>query len=216
MISNAIQLKLKFYYDFVLAQVYAEGTSQYHEQITKDVVQRFIDPLNLSKKSKILDLGCGAGYFLDAMADRGYDSVTGLTLSKDDLNYCQNRGHTVHMKDMNFLDEKDESIDMLFCRHSLEHSPFPYFNLIEYNRVLRNGGVLYIEVPQPDCPRPHETNRNHYSIMGRSMWLSLLQRTGFDADWFDYECPVKLADGQETMEKFHIFVCHRRRAMDIK
>jgi SAM-dependent methyltransferase len=216
MISNAAQLKLKFYYDFTLGQVYAEGPSQYHEQITKDVVERFLDPLGLPRTSKILDLGCGVGYFLDAMVQRGYTAVTGLTLSQQDFQQCQSRGHRVELRDMNFLEERDESMDMLFCRHSLEHSPFPYFTLIEYNRVLRNGGVLYVEVPQPDCPRPHETNVNHYSVMGRAMWLSLLQRTGFDANWYDYEFPVRLPDGQETIEKFHIFVCHRRRAMDIK
>jgi len=213
-ISN--QLKLKFYYDHVLSQVYSEGDSPFHQTITHDVVERFIDPLMLPRDSRILDLGCGPGYFLDAMSDRGYSDVTGVTLSREDLEIVSKKNHQVRLGDMNFLPELDESVDMLFCRHSIEHSPFPYITLLEYNRVLRPNGVLYIEVPQPDCERNHEVNSNHYSIMGRSMWLSLLQRTGFDIDWRDYEFPMNLGDGNQATERYYIFVCRRRRSVDVK
>jgi SAM-dependent methyltransferase len=118
---------------------------------------------------------------------------------------------------MNFLSDADESVDLLFCRHSLEHSPFPYITLIEYNRVLKPCGVLYVEVPAPDCELAHERNRNHFSIMGRQMWLSLLERTGFDVEWHEYEFPVNFADDRGTVqERYYIFVCRRRRPMDIK
>jgi len=106
---------------------------------------------------------------------------------------------------------------MLFCRHSLEHSPFPFISLLEYNRVLKQKGYLYIEVPAPDGARKHESNRNHYSIMGRSMWLSLLQRSGFDVNWYDYEFPVRFDEtGEIVKEQYYIFVCTRRRPVDVK
>jgi SAM-dependent methyltransferase len=209
-------VKLKFYYEFVLGQVYAEGESPFHRTITQDVVQRFVDPLALLPQSRILDLGCGPGYFLEAMRDRGYTNVKGITLSPDDIESCRSRGLTVEQRDMNLLKESDESIDMLFCRHSLEHSPFPYITLLEYNRVLRPRGVLYIEVPRPDCDRPHESNANHYSILGRTMWLNLIQRTGFDADWYEYDFPVKTASGQTLQERYYVFVCRRIRPVDVK
>ena len=183
-------LKLKFYYEHVLGQVYAEGESAFHQDITQDVVARFIDPLNLHKHAEILDLGCGPGYFLDAMKQRDFTNVTGVSLSAEDVNTATKKQHQVIRSDMNFLSNRDESVDMLFCRHSLEHSPFPYITLLEYNRILKPNGYLYIEVPAPDCERPHEENRNHYSILGRSMWLSLLKRSGFDVTWYDYEFPL--------------------------
>jgi len=214
--TMAHQLKLKFYLDHVQSQIYSEGTSPMHETGTRDSIERFIDPLRLPEDSCVLDLGCGPGYFLDLMRDRGYHDITGITLSRDDAAMCQHKGHQVRLADMNFLPERDETVDLLWCRHGLEHSPFPYFSLIEYNRVLRPGGVLYVEVPQPDCDRPHETNPNHYSIMGRAMWLSLLQRTGFDVAWHDVEMSVRLADHTPALERSYAFVCHRRRSMDIK
>jgi SAM-dependent methyltransferase len=212
------QLKLKFYYDHVLSTVYSEGESPFHRTITTDVVTRFIDPLDLPKHSVILDLGCGPGYFLDEMGQRGFTNVQGISLSAADIEICSAKGHkNLSRSDMNFLSAKDESVDLLFCRHSLEHSPFPYITLIEYNRVLKPRGVLYVEVPAPDCELRHETNRNHYSVLGRSMWLSLLERTGFDVAWHDYEFPVRFEDHRGTVqERYHIFVCRRRRPMDIK
>lgn len=210
------QLKLKFYYDHVLTQVYAEGESAFHKDITQDVVKRFVDPLNVPKTAKILDLGCGPGYFLDTMKAQGYTDVTGLTMSTEDFDANTAKGNSVQRSDMNFLADRDETVDMLFCRHSLEHSPFPYITLLEYNRVLKPNGHLYIEVPQPDCERPHEDNRNHYSILGRSMWLNLLKRTGFDVTWYDYEVPIQYPDGTQFLEKYYIFVCQRKRPVDVK
>jgi len=211
------QLKLKFYYDFVLGQVYDEGPSDFHNVITRDVVEKFIDPMALPKDAKIVDLGCGIGYFLDEMKSRGYTDVTGITLSIDDANASIGKGHRVLRSDMNFLSVPDESQDLLFCRHSLEHSPFPYITLLEYNRVLKPSGNLYIEVPQLNCDQVHENNRNHYSIMDKTMWLSLLSRTGFDVTWYEYSFPVEFSDERGTVEeRYYIFVCQRQRPVDVK
>ena len=211
-------VKLKFYYEHVLTQIYAEGHSQFHESITRDVVERFVDPLNLPRDAAILDLGCGAGYFLDVMRDRQYSNVRGITLSIEDIETCRSRGHQVYSGDMNFLDDRDESLDFLFCRHSLEHSPFPFLTLLEYNRVLKPRGRLYVEVPRPDMPRPQESNRNHYSIMGKTMWLSLLARAGFDVEWCEYEFPVRNVNNDEERwtEQYYIFMCTRVRPVDVK
>ena len=210
-------LKLKFYYDHVLGQVYAEGHAPFHKSITTDVVSKFIDPLNIPKDANIVDLGSGPGYFLDEMTARGYTNLTGIGLSDDDLAICSNNGHRVRKSDMNFLSDRDESIDMLFCRHSLEHSPFPYITLLEYNRVLKNNGTLYVEVPEPNCDVAHEENRNHYSIMGRKMWLSLLQRSGFDVTWYEYGFPVDFSDERGTVkENYYVFVCTKKRSVDVK
>jgi SAM-dependent methyltransferase len=210
-------LKLKFYYDHVLGTVYAEGESPFHLAITQDVVGRFIKPWQLPVTASIIDLGCGVGYFLDCMRELGYTNVKGIGLSNDDLEECRRKGHTVQRGDMNFLDDPDESVDLLFSRHSLEHSPFPYITLLEYNRVLKPGGKLYIEVPQPSCELRHEDNKNHYSILGLDMWASLLKRTGFDVTWHTYEFPVQFDDDRgEKLEKYFIFQCTRRMPVDIK
>jgi SAM-dependent methyltransferase len=138
-------------------------------------------------------------------------------LNREDAELARQNGHTIVQGDMNFLDDRDESVDLLFSRHSLEHSPFPYITLLEYNRVLKNNGHLYLEVPAPNCEVKHEENRNHYSILDRTMWLQLLQRTGFDIQWFDYTFPLEYNDERgQVQEHYYIFVCQRRRSVDVK
>lgn len=209
-------VKLRFYYEHILGQIYDEGESPFHKQITKDVVEKFIDPLSLPHDAYILDLGCGPGFFLDEMKTRGYTNTLGVTLSPEDRNICSTKGHKTRKGDINFLEEIDETVDLIFCRHAIEHSPFPYISLLEYNRVLKPHGKMFIEVPSPDSERTHENNKNHYSILGDAMWSSLLVRSGFDVQKFTYSCGVTDSDDNSWTEKSLIYMCDRRFPIDIK
>jgi SAM-dependent methyltransferase len=224
-------LKLRFYCDWMYqVHIYDEGESGFHKQLTEEVVKKYIDPLEMPKDAHILDLGCGPGYFLDEMKTRGYTNTVGVTLSPGDIKLCEEKGHTVKKYDLSFLPQSDgytdESVDFIFLRHALEHSPFPMITLIEYNRVLRQGGMLYIEVPQPDCDRRHELNPNHYSIFGASMLAALLDRAGFTTTVFnnlEFDLGVQGIDkdsGEKTdtkvREKFYCIMATKTRALDIK
>ena len=210
-------LKLRFYNDWLYnTHIYDEGESDFHKEITKQVVKKYIDPLNLPKDSIIYDMGCGPGYFLDEMADRDYTELTGVTLSPADIELCRSKNHTVREYDISFLPEVDESVDFIFCRHALEHSPYPIFTLIEYNRLLKEKGKLYIEVPQPNCERNHEFNLNHYSILGNKQLHALLVRTGFTINTFDNFNFMLNLTGTEVKEEYYIIVATKERPLDIK
>lgn len=219
-------LKIKFYNEWLYtAHIYPEGESAYHKELTTKVTKTYIDPLNLVKDAKILDLGCGPGYFLDEMKAKGYTNVTGVTLSDQDVKICESKGHIIQKYDLSFLPRKDgyidESVDLIFLRHALEHSPYPIFSLIEYNRVLKQGAKIYIEVPAPDCERKHEFNLNHYSIFGHTQLMALLQRTGFNIDTFnnlefDINIPNKEGETKTVREKFYCIVATKKKSIDIK
>lgn len=226
-INNTLDLvKLKLYNEWLYgAHIYDEGDSQYHKTFTGQIVSKYIDPLNLPKNSKILDMGCGPGYFLDEMKSREYTDVIGVTLSSGDIQLCESKGHTIKKYDLSFLPQKDgyydESMDFIFLRHALEHSPYPIFTLMEYNRVLKQFGKMYIEVPAPDCERKHEYNLNHYSIFGYNQLVALLQRTGFNVDVFDimeFDLSIKQPDTVEktVREKNYCIMATKIRCLDIK
>lgn len=82
---------------------------------------------------------------------------------------------------MSFLDFSDETFDVVWCRHVIEHSVFPYFTMAEMFRILKPGGVFYMEVPGVGTGCKHETNPNHYSVLTKEMWISLMQRVGYRA-----------------------------------
>jgi SAM-dependent methyltransferase len=226
-INNTLDLvKLKFYNEWLYtAHIYDEGDSQMHKVLTERVTKQYIDPLNIPKDAKILDIGTGPGYFLDEMKERGYTNLVGVGLSPGDNKICEDKGHVIKRYDMSFLPQKDgyhdESVDFIFLRHALEHSPYPIFTLMEYNRVLKQFGKIYIEVPAPDCDRKHEWNLNHYSILGQNQLGALLERTGFNIDKFDFlEFQVDMQEpnqeSSKATEKFYCIVATKQRPLDIK
>jgi len=221
-------IKLKFYNEWLYtAHIYDEGDSEFHRKLTKQVVETYVDPLNLPKDAHILDLGSGPGYFLDEMKDREYTNTHGVTLSPGDIAICEGKGHAIKKYDLSFLPQKDgyydESVDFIFLRHALEHSPYPIFSLMEYNRVLKQGSKIYIEVPAPDGDRKHEFNLNHYSILGHNQLAALLIRCGFNIDSFnnlEFELnvpnPKNPEETAKVQEKYYCIVATKARPLDIK
>lgn len=228
-INNTLDLiKLKMYNEYLYSNhLYDEGDSAFHKELTTQVVKTYVDPLNLPKDAHILDLGCGPGYFLDEMKQRDYTNCVGVTLSPGDIQICRDKGHTIKTYDLSFLPHTDgyidESVDFIFLRHALEHSPYPIFSLMEYNRVLKQGGKIYIEVPAPDCDRQHEFNPNHYSILGSNQLGALLIRAGFDINIFnnlDFDLTVPANDGTDetkvVKEKYFCIIATKARPLDIR
>lgn len=217
-------IKLKLYIDYLYQNhIYDEGESNFHKSITTHVTNKYFDPLLLDKQTRILDLGCGPGYFLDEIKERGYTNYLGITLSEGDIKICKTKDHPVQSHDLSFLSHQDgfddESVEFIFLRHALEHSPFPIITLIEYNRLLKQGGKIYIEVPCPDCERKHEYNSNHYSILGQNQLIALLIRTGFSIDVFDtieFNLSVSTDSDKTVKEKYYCIVATKKCFIDIK
>lgn len=219
-------VKLKFFNEWLYtSHLYDEGETELHKQLTARVVETYFDPLNLPKDSSILDISCGVGYFLDEAKARGYTNITGVTLSEANAQLCRQKGHTVKEWDPSFLPQSDgfwdETVDFIFARHYLHHSPYPIFSLVEYNRLLKLNGKMYIEVPAPDCERKHEYNQNHYSILGYTQLDALLQRTGFKVDNFneiEFEVNMKNENNEviPLKEKYYSFVVTKTNPLDIK
>lgn len=157
--------------------VYPEPPSELHTQLTGDMFAALRQMQPLPAGAKVLDIGCGQGVALELFRDAGFEA-TGITMGED-VQACRAKGLNAVEMDFTFLDFPDAGFDLVWCRHALEHSVMPYFMLSEMRRVLKPGGVLYVEVPAPDTACKHQTNANHYSVLGKSMWLELIRRAGF-------------------------------------
>jgi len=107
----------------------------------QDRVSRFI-PL-YTKNSRILEIGCASGYFLFSVKEH-VKSVTGVELTTDFVHYAQSKGLDVKES----LDEvPDNSYDLIFMFHVLEHVEDPIRFLEQVKRKLSHSGKLIIEVP---------------------------------------------------------------------
>ena len=170
--------KLANFLGSVETDIYPEPPSELHISLTKKMFDYFLGRYPLAPACKILDVGCGQGLALELFKTKGFSPV-GITLGSEDMFACRQKGYEVYKMDQAFLDFGNEEFDFIWCRHCIEHSIFPYYTLSEFFRVLKQKGYLYIEVPAPDTSCKHETNQNHYSVLGKSMWVELIKRTGF-------------------------------------
>lgn len=168
--------------------IYPEPIGEPHLSITTKVIGEYNNEIGLQNKY-VLDVGCGQGLALEQFKALGA-IAQGITFGED-LLVCKRKGLDVEEMDMSFLEFSEGAFDLIWARHVLEHSLFPFFTLDGFYRVLRPGGAIYVEVPAPDTSAHHETNKNHYSCLTRSTWLELFKRTGFQVvAAFDYKINV--------------------------
>ena len=76
---------------------------------------------------------------------------------------------------LKYFDPK--SLDFITTRHTLEHSIVPLFQLWAYNRLLKDGGKLYVIVPMHN-----ETwikYPTHFNCLPYENWKMLFHRAGF-------------------------------------
>jgi SAM-dependent methyltransferase len=182
---------------------YPEPISTGHRLITRSIIEQIAG--DLPNLPWVLDIGCGQGVALDEFRARKWHAV-GITNNPEDLYQCQISEHEVHNMDMHFMRFIDARFDMVWARHVLEHSPIPLFVIHEISRILKPGGLLYVEVPAPDTCAKHETHKNHYSVLTANAWISLLsQKSGFHIEKHT-EITIQLECGPDV---YFSFLCRK-------
>ena len=184
--------RMETFFKKIKEDTYPEPIMEPHLSITKQMLDIFFNKYSLPQGSKILDVGCGQGAALEVFSAKGFHPI-GITLNHEDVLICEQKGFEIYEMDQSFIDFPNKEFDFVWCRHCLEHSIFPYFTLCEFFRLLKPGGYLYVEVPAPGTSCHHEKNQNHYSVLGKSMWIELIKRTGLtvlDAIDLSFEVPA--------------------------
>jgi SAM-dependent methyltransferase len=90
-----------------------------------------------SLHGRVLDVGCGS--MLDRVGFSPGEEYLGVDITKSK--------YTIALADVHKLPFKNESFDSCICNAVLEHVKEPEIVLGEYNRVLKQGGVLWVSVP---------------------------------------------------------------------
>lgn len=164
-----------------LYTVYTEERTPLHDQITDNQFRAFAS-YGFSPRvvCSILDVGCGTGVAWPVMrACYGDPVIKAITPNPVEAQYCRDNGVYWVGSVVSEADVNPKSIDLVWCRHTLEHSITPFGDLLAFFDVLTDDGGLYVEVPSPDTDCGHEFNPNHYSVMGDKMWKSLFDKAGF-------------------------------------
>lgn len=115
------------------------------------------------KNSKILELGCGKGFFLKYLKEKGYFNIKGVEKSSSQLFHAlpDTREYIVFDDMFNYLRDSSEEFDLIALFHVLEHLfKDEILDLLEliYKR-LSKAGILIIEVPNAGSPIFGSNNR---------------------------------------------------------
>jgi ubiquinone/menaquinone biosynthesis C-methylase UbiE len=144
---------------------------------------------NRNSKIRILDVGCGEGYFLKCI-EKWFPNaeIYGLDIDDNKLYLASGRLNSAKLKkyDAHKLPFPDDSFDIVSAIQILEHLETPELLLREANRILRNGGILIIATPNPAGiaarvlrNRWHSYIPEHISLGTPKEWRVRVQRIGF-------------------------------------
>ncbi len=144
--------------------------------------------------SRVLDLSCGRGYFLQAA--HGVDPslrLTGADFSPVAVKVAQARNPFAKVVVADAMDTKlpAGSFDLITCLGALEHYSDPPKGLREIHRLLAPGGRAFVYVPNlfflgyiylvwKTGEEPHEAGQNQYEhFFTRQGWELMMEKAGF-------------------------------------
>ncbi len=122
----------------------------------------YLDKLHVNEGVSLLDAGCGSGQFMAELTNRGYDAV-GIDMSSEMLALTRNNIHEVNNRkhvnlaaaDIESIPFQDNSFDIVSTAGVIEYLKDDDKVLKEFNRVLKNDGLLVISV----------TNKYSYNLL---------------------------------------------------
>ena len=138
---------------------------------------------------RILDVGCGDGFFLRSVKNIGWE-VHGIEMSEEAVHRAKSMG--VEQVTRGTFDDNsylDHYFDVIRFWSVLEHIHDPVATLAKVNRLLKPGGLLVIQVPNYRSAAARWTGplwsawdvpRHLYHFSYKSL-NSLLEKSGFEA-----------------------------------
>ena len=101
---------------------------------------------SIRRSGRVLDVGCGRGITLRALAEAGYETH-GFEVSKHALRGIDSRVQVIVANSLKEATYPEHHFDGLLMWHVLEHVPEPSETLREAWRILKPGGVVIVAVP---------------------------------------------------------------------
>lgn len=114
----------------------------------ESLIEEFIKRIDHADKIHLLDIGAGRGELNQAALAFSNVHCTGLEVSEGSIKFASERGIHLQNKQLIELINEGKTFDGVCLNAVLEHVHEPAIFMSEVSKLLRPGGVLYIDVPR--------------------------------------------------------------------
>ncbi|CAN5750008.1 class I SAM-dependent methyltransferase [soil metagenome] len=183
------------------------------------VFEEFVDRYLVAPEGRLVDIGCGLGYFVRTMVNRrpgwrtdGYELAPGaVTWAHDELGLEDH----VHLGRLEDADIEPGSVDVITLWDVIEHLPSPQPLLEHVRTLLAPGGYVFVQTPswpfqiarartaaalapRGRGERNHLYAKDHVNQFSRSSLARLARDTGYAEPTFEVLKPVLSVDGSRS------------------
>lgn len=173
----------------------------------KNIFQRrvnFIESLHL-RTGKVLEIGSSTGLMLSLFKEKSWE-VLGVEISQEAANSALKRGINTLITSIEDMNLPQHSFDLIIINHTLEHLENPNNVIQKISSVLKEGGILLVDVPNFDSLSARIFKKNWFALLpSEHLWhftydalSNLLNHNGFKiikrsspSGIWDYGNPLK-------------------------
>ena len=156
-----------------------------------DYALEIINSFKENKEEVILEIGSNVGLFLDVLKENNFNNILGIEPSIPASNISKEKGHKIENayfddKEAEKIKEKYGLAGVVVVRHVLEHADNVFEFLISLKKLLKDNGILFLEVPNAkniiSNLRAQELWDEHFSYFTPGNLKLLVNRAGFKVD----------------------------------
>ncbi len=184
-----------------------------HEKMYNDFCDRFIK----NKSGKLLDVGCGLGYFVKKASSFSKWQVFGYEMSKPAVKFAKEK---LNLKNIFYgrvedSDFEEKSFDIITLWDVIEHIPNPHGLLSYLNKILKDDGFLFIHTPNIKIQLPkakikkmikgiregghYMEAKDHVNIYSMETMSKVLERNNFLDVEFIHIHPIQSVAGSKSI-----------------